>query len=209
MTDVIDVTDGRLARGNRTREQLLAAALEKFGERGFHATTMKDIAQQAGVSPPSIYNHFDSKESILYASLMWGLTRFHRVVVEPDDVHDAPVARLEGIVRRHAAYQIHYARRVRFADRLLESVAAGELLTDSRRGSVLGLQGDYRALLDTIIQDMSHERSVASPPARVYTSAILTMCDRAPQWPVRRLPEEAGQIEDDIWFFVQGMLGIR
>ena len=64
------VEDGRLRRGMRTREQILNAAIDLFGSRGFAATSMKDLASAAGVRAPAFYNHFSSKERILAAALV-------------------------------------------------------------------------------------------------------------------------------------------
>jgi AcrR family transcriptional regulator len=52
-------------RGARTRQQLLDAALEQFGLRGFHATVVDDIARSAGVSRATLYQYFDSREQIV------------------------------------------------------------------------------------------------------------------------------------------------
>ncbi|GAA1170970.1 TetR/AcrR family transcriptional regulator [Ornithinimicrobium humiphilum] len=43
------------------RALLLEAALGAFSEQGYHATSMDDIAERAGVSKPVLYQHFDSK----------------------------------------------------------------------------------------------------------------------------------------------------
>jgi len=45
---------------------LLAAAVEAFGKRGYHATTTREIAERAGMSPAGMYIHFQSKQDILY-----------------------------------------------------------------------------------------------------------------------------------------------
>ncbi|MGB3410403.1 MAG: TetR/AcrR family transcriptional regulator [Microthrixaceae bacterium] len=46
------------------REQLLRVALEVFAEKGFHATSMNDIADSAGVTKPVLYQHFMSKRDL-------------------------------------------------------------------------------------------------------------------------------------------------
>ena len=51
------------------REQLLATALEVFARQGFHATSMNDIADAAGVTKPVLYQHFDSKRDLYLALL--------------------------------------------------------------------------------------------------------------------------------------------
>ena len=52
-------TPKRLPAGKR-REQLLDVALRLFARSGFKATTMDDIAEQAGVTKPLLYQHFAS-----------------------------------------------------------------------------------------------------------------------------------------------------
>jgi AcrR family transcriptional regulator len=51
------------------REQLVATAQRLFGERGYRATTMEDIANAAGVTKPLLYQHFTSKRA-LYLELV-------------------------------------------------------------------------------------------------------------------------------------------
>ncbi|MGH9187579.1 MAG: TetR/AcrR family transcriptional regulator [Acidimicrobiales bacterium] len=53
----------------RRRSQLLRVALGVFSERGFHQTSMNDIAQAAGVTKPVLYQHFRSKRD-LYLELL-------------------------------------------------------------------------------------------------------------------------------------------
>lgn len=47
------------------KNQILDAAAAVFAEKGFHPTTTKDIARQAGISEGTIYNYFNSKTALL------------------------------------------------------------------------------------------------------------------------------------------------
>lgn len=58
---------GRAHRQNSRRQQLLDRAARLFRERGFHATSMRDIARAVGMLSGSIYYHFSSKEEMLAA----------------------------------------------------------------------------------------------------------------------------------------------
>lgn len=49
-----------------TVRRLLDAAAQAFADRGYHATTTRDIASRAGLSPAGVYVHFSSKEDVLY-----------------------------------------------------------------------------------------------------------------------------------------------
>ena len=57
------------ARSERSRRQILDAALRLFSHRGYGATSVDDIAQAAGVSKGNIYHHFPDKETIFRALL--------------------------------------------------------------------------------------------------------------------------------------------
>lgn len=55
----------------RTRRQLLLAAVQVFSARGVSGATMQEIAQLAGVTPGTVYNHFETKEAIATALAVW------------------------------------------------------------------------------------------------------------------------------------------
>jgi AcrR family transcriptional regulator len=52
------------------RQQILEAALAVFGQKGFHAANVSDVAAQAGVSQGTIYWYFESKDELLTAALL-------------------------------------------------------------------------------------------------------------------------------------------
>jgi TetR/AcrR family fatty acid metabolism transcriptional regulator len=47
------------------RNQILDAATKVFAEKGFHPTTIKDIAREAGIADGTIYNYFDNKTALM------------------------------------------------------------------------------------------------------------------------------------------------
>ncbi len=59
----------RRMRGPERRAQLLAVARRVFGRSGFHGVSMDDVAKEAGVTKPILYDHFNSKEE-LYVALL-------------------------------------------------------------------------------------------------------------------------------------------
>jgi AcrR family transcriptional regulator len=158
--------------GPSRRQELLAIAARLFAERGFKNTTVRDIADAAGILSGSLYHHFDSKESIvdeLLDSFQQALWREYDAI-EASDL--SPRQKLEAVVRtsfdaidRHhsevAIFQTDAAhlasferfayleeRNVRFRDLwtslLREGVAAGELRAD------LDVELVYRFLRDTV-----------------------------------------------------------
>jgi AcrR family transcriptional regulator len=57
-------------KGERTRAALIEASYQLFLCRGYHGTSMRDIADEAGLALGGIYNHFSNKEDIFVAMLM-------------------------------------------------------------------------------------------------------------------------------------------
>ena len=65
-----DTVEARRKRRPYRREQLMRAAIHLFHERGFHATSMDDIGEAAGITGPAVYRHFVSKQEILETALL-------------------------------------------------------------------------------------------------------------------------------------------
>ncbi|MDW5500773.1 transcriptional regulator CecR [Pseudomonas lundensis] len=59
------------ARGEQARQQLIAAAIEMFGEYGIQGATTRDIAQRAGQNIAAITYYFNSKEGLYLAVAQW------------------------------------------------------------------------------------------------------------------------------------------
>lgn len=58
-----------MSKGARTRQAILDAAIIRFGREGFRATSVADIARDAGVSGTAAYAYFPSKEALFLAAL--------------------------------------------------------------------------------------------------------------------------------------------
>jgi AcrR family transcriptional regulator len=59
-----------LSKGQQARQTIIESAYPLFVEQGFHATSMRQIARNAGVAVGGIYNHFPGKEDIFRAVLL-------------------------------------------------------------------------------------------------------------------------------------------
>jgi TetR/AcrR family transcriptional regulator, fatty acid metabolism regulator protein len=65
----------RSASQEEKRRQILDAAVRAFAKRGYHATRVSDIAEEAGVAYGLVYHYFESKDAVLEAIFreMWGM----------------------------------------------------------------------------------------------------------------------------------------
>jgi AcrR family transcriptional regulator len=64
------MTEETLTKGERTRIAIEDAAVALFMEKGYHATSMRQIAEKAGLALGGIYNHFSSKDEIFEAIII-------------------------------------------------------------------------------------------------------------------------------------------
>ena len=92
-------TTSAVRAGSERRDEILAIASELFAARGFAATTVREIADAAGILSGSLYHHFDSKESMadeLVRELLERVVAEYRMIVAAGD---EPVRTLRGLVR--------------------------------------------------------------------------------------------------------------
>lgn len=99
------------------REELLELAASMFAERGLRATTVRDIADAAGILSGSLYHHFSSKEEmideVLRSFLDWLFDRYQQII----DTEPNPLARIEGLfMASFDAIEHHHAEVVIYQD---------------------------------------------------------------------------------------------
>jgi AcrR family transcriptional regulator len=99
------------------RDELLELAATMFAERGLRATTVRDIADAAGILSGSLYHHFSSKEEIvdevLRGFLDWLFDRYQQII----DTEPNPLARLKGLfMASFDAIEHHHAEVVIYQD---------------------------------------------------------------------------------------------
>lgn len=149
------------ARGQATRDKLVAAAREVFAERGFAATRMGDLADAAGVAHGTVYTYFDTKEDVLLAVLDSVRHDLHEAMTLPT-VRD-PIARVEAANRAYLAGYRTHAHLLRVAE---EASATDERFADV----LLELRRTHVARVATAISKLQAE-ALAAPDLDAHTAA--------------------------------------
>ena len=104
----------RLLHQDLSRSQLLDAAEEVFGQKGFHATTLKEIAELAEFSVGSVYSFFDNKDDLYLNVFLRRGAEFMPGMREAVESSSSPLAQLHALVD----YEVGFFRRHRHFGRL-------------------------------------------------------------------------------------------
>jgi AcrR family transcriptional regulator len=194
----------RERKKQRTREQIIEAAMGLFAERGYHATTIADIAEAADVAPRTFFSYFPSKEAVV----------FHDVESELDGLAGALRDRLPG----ETAFD---ALRRWIDAKFDESIAAEDEALLRKRlcredEGLANFQGGVMArmhelLLEAIANDLDEPpdalrpRLVAAAAVAALTSLEGSVDEKAEQHvPVDKA--EALAVLDDAMLFLRGGL---
>ena len=90
----------------RRREQLLEVALHVFAERGFHQTSMNDVADAAGVTKPVLYQHFTSKRALYLELLELVSSRLMAAIDEATSTAAGPREQVERGLRAYFRFVV-------------------------------------------------------------------------------------------------------
>jgi AcrR family transcriptional regulator len=93
IVDVVRVESRRERKKERTREDLVRAAIRLFEERGYEATTVDDIVEEADYSRATFFRHFPSKEDVVFIDLPERVAALRQVHAAPAMVPPWELAR--------------------------------------------------------------------------------------------------------------------
>ncbi|MCS0636062.1 TetR/AcrR family transcriptional regulator [Streptomyces sp. LP05-1] len=175
--------------------RLLVAAVAAFAERGYHATTTRDIAGRAGMSPAALYIHYKTKEELLHRISRIGhvkaLAILEGAAGGPGGAADRLADAVRSFVRWHAG-RYDTARVVQY-----ELDALGP----EHRAEILELRRRSDAAVRRILEDGVREGEFDVPDVPGTTLAVLSLCIDVARWfntRGRRTPDEVGALYADL-----------
>lgn len=175
-------------RFDQKRHLVVSAAARVFADRGFHGTTIKDVAAETGLAVGGVYHYVGSKEELLVAVCNDLLDPLLYACDEVLAAHQDPEDRLRRVVAvwvRHVA--THTANMVVF-DQERHVIAKGRQWSEIRRR-----RKAFEELLDRLLADGEAAGAFAFADRDLARLALLGMVNHTAQWfrPRGRLsPEE-------------------
>ena len=135
------------SRAQESRDEILKAATELFANRGFHETSMAEVARAAKVSKALIFWHFKSKEELFVAVLGRLLEPYVIDFAEEAGVLDEK-AQLLKLIDSYLLFVRENASSIRF---LVAQILHDETTKDSLSNQALALYEGYRTLVTDLI----------------------------------------------------------
>ncbi|MEU3617258.1 TetR/AcrR family transcriptional regulator [Streptomyces sp. NPDC006872] len=175
--------------------RLLVAAVEAFAERGYHATTTRDIAGRAGMSPAALYIHYKTKEELLHRISRIGHDRALDIL--------RTAAAGDGDATRRLAEAVSSFVRWHAGRRTTARVVQYELdaLGPEARAEILDLRRQVDAEVRGIIEEGVASGEFDVPDVRGTTLAVLSLCIDVARWfnvEGPRTPDEVGALYADL-----------
>ncbi len=192
----------RERKKQRTREQIIEAAMGLFAERGYQATTIADIATAADVAPRTFFSYFPSKEAVVFHTVdrdLDGLASALRDRLPDETAFDALRRWIDGMYDNWTAEEDEAVLRKRLC-------REDEGLTNFQGGVMARIQ---ELLLEAIARDLDEPqdslrpRLVAAAAMAALTSLDNTL-DEKPDQHVRETKTEALAVLDDAMLFLRG-----
>lgn len=184
------------------RKALLIAAVRMFNERGFHATSLDDVAASLGISKPTIYHYLGNKERVLIECLTLGLEQLFSAADEAKTEKGTGLDRLRKFLCRNAEVNMDDFGRcvILSGDENLSPESVRKLRAMKRR-----VDDAMRALISEGIED----GSIAPVDPKVAAFALAG----AVNWPARWFRAEgemdAGQMAIQLIEFLIAGLATR
>ena len=159
---------------HRRRQEILHAALRAFKERGYHTTTLDDIAERIGVRKTALYHYFPDKEAILYECHRESLSEIERLMKEAREF-DTASEQLAHVIRDHVRVM---------TDTLEGSPLAFEVTAFSpeRQKEMIAARDRYERELRRIIDRGVEEGEFRRVDSKIAVFAVLGAINWIARW---------------------------
>jgi AcrR family transcriptional regulator len=187
----LPVVSGRVA-------EIREVALSLFAQRGYHATSMKDIGDALGIRAPSLYNHFESKQQILVEVMRGTMEQLLR------DHTDALASTNDIVEQLRRATEAHVRYHARFRDEIQVGNIEIRALEEPERSRIVSLRREYSDSWEELIARGVQRRVFRVSSARLTAWAILEMGIGVARW-----FDPAGEMSEALLAYHYGDMALR
>lgn len=160
------------------RPHVLGAAIECFTRRGYHGTSMREIAQAGHMSVAGVYHYYESKQQMLVSALEPAMVELRDAVVAAGQRHpeDEPEKRFAAMIEVLAIFHI--------TERDIAFLGGSELrsLEGANRERVVQLRRGVQHLVDAEAQAAAVAGAFANPDILFASRMVVNMCVSLARW---------------------------
>jgi AcrR family transcriptional regulator len=180
-------------RKNSTRkETIIETAARLFRERGFSATSMRDLAEQVGVEAASLYNHISSKAEILQ-EICYKVANKFMSHIDKVDASEAPaIKKIEEVLRFLIQQMLHNYEEVYVSDREWKH------LTDPYLSNIQTQRRMYRQRIASIIEEGIRKNEIKNIDAPTAVLIMLHAVSGIESWHRSRQKINGDKLEENM-----------
>lgn len=162
--------------GQNTAQLIREKATQFFFDKGYDATTLREVAAAAGLKVGSLYNHIASKEDLLL-QVMGGIIDDlmelqQQALVAPGD----PVEKLRAVVDCHVRFHAERAQEVFIGNTNLRA------LPQDARQEIIAKRNDYERIIQSLIEQAGEAGLASVIDARLHTYSIVALGTNVAGW---------------------------
>ena len=157
-------------------EEVLQSAANIFFAKGFHATTIEDVARDVGMLKGSLYYYIKSKDDLLFQLLLAGIEDGDAYIAKHIDPTGDPLRQLERAIRAQIDYIIQ--NRVPFGLFLHEF----DSLSGKRQHKLIAVMSRYNNRFVELVRRGQQQGQLIEGEPWLIVNAILGMCNWLYRW---------------------------
>lgn len=158
------------------RDIIHAVAAELFREKGFRATSMRELAAKVGIEAASLYNHIEGKNELLISICFKVASNFTQKMNEVENMDSDIITKVELLIRYHVHENVHNYKDVYVSDREWRNMADPEL------SKYREMRRSYRKRFTSIVEKGISRGEIKKVDANTAVMIFLSAIAAVDQW---------------------------
>jgi len=171
-----DPRHGKQGKPASRLEEVLQSAANIFFAKGFHATSIEDVARDVGMLKGSLYYYIKSKDDLLFRLLLAGIEDSDAFIAQQIDPQGDPVEQLERAIRAQIDYIIE--KRVQFGLFLHEF----DSLSGKRQHKLISVMSRYNSRFVDLVRRGQEQGKLIDGEPWIIVNGLLGMCNWLYRW---------------------------
>jgi 3-oxoacyl-[acyl-carrier protein] reductase len=173
----IPTTVKNLELVDKRREQIVLAAIKLFAKKGYHKTTLRNLAEETGLSQGNIYDYVGSKEDIFFLIHQFAAGSAMEAMIQALEEVSDPLEKLRRMVRAE------FNTMDKLADAIMLIYQEGHILKKSLLRSLLKKERAHLEVFESVIEECVNTGVLRECNERVVANLIKSMVDA---WVLKR-----------------------